>query len=68
MASTLFHVMVAHDINSYNEILLASARYDNSYNLNNVEPIDQGGELEIPKLVGVYEQNLTKLHLEHSWK
>ncbi len=68
MASSLFHVMVAHDINSSNEILLASAGYDNSYNLNNVEPIDQGGELEIPKLVGVYEQNLIKLHLENLWK
>jgi len=68
MASTLFHVMVVHDINSSNKILLAFIRYDNNYSLNNVEPIDQGGELEIPKLVGVYEQNITKLHLENLWK
>ncbi len=69
MASTLFPVMVVHDINSSNKILLAFVRYDNNYSFNNVEePIDQCGELEIPKLVGVYEQNLTKLHLEHSWK
>jgi hypothetical protein len=68
MASTLFLIMVAHDISSFNKILPTFARYDNSYNLENVEPIDQGGELEIPKLVGVYEQNLTKLQLENLWK
>jgi len=68
MASTLFHAMVVHNINSSNEILLAFARYDNNYSLNNVEPIDQGRELEIPKLIGVYEQNLIELHLENLWK
>jgi hypothetical protein len=68
MASTLFSVMVVHDINSFNKILLACVRYDNNYSFNNVEPIDQGGELEIPKLVGVYEQNITQLHLENLWK
>jgi hypothetical protein len=67
MDSTLFLVMVAHDINSFNKILPTFAGYDN-YNLENVEPIDQDEELKISKLVGVYEQNLTELHLENLWK
>jgi hypothetical protein len=43
MVFTLFLFMVAHDISSFNKVLLAFARYDDSYNLDNVEPIDQGG-------------------------
>jgi hypothetical protein len=68
MASTLFLVMVVHDISSFNKILLAFAGYDNSYSLDNVQHVDQGGELEIPKHIGGYEQNITKLRLENLWK
>jgi hypothetical protein len=68
MASTLFLVMVVHDINSSNKILPTFAGYDNSYSLDNVQLVDQGGELEIPKHIGGYEQNIIELRLENLWK
>ncbi len=55
--------MVAHDVSSSNKIQPTSTGYDNNYSLDNVEPINQGEELEIPKLVGYNEQKFTKWQL-----
>ncbi len=44
--------MLAHDVSFSNKIQPTSTRYVNNYDIDDVEPIDQGGELKIPKLVG----------------
>jgi hypothetical protein len=52
--------MVVHDVSSSNKIQPTSTRYDNNYRFDNVKLVDQGGELEIPQLVGYNDQYLTK--------
>ncbi len=64
MASCLVFIMNVHGFSSTNEIILASTRYDNSYNLDNVQLTHEGGELEILDVV-VDEQVVTKIHLEN---
>ncbi len=57
------------DINFINEILLAYTRYDNNYNLGNVQPMHKGGlEQEITNLDDVDGQNVIEVHLENLWK
>jgi hypothetical protein len=54
------------DINFINEILLAYTRYDNNYNLGNVQPMHKGGlEQEITNLDDVDGQNVIEVHLEN---
>jgi hypothetical protein len=44
---------IFHDINSTNEILPTFARYDNNYNICNVQPMHEGGlEMGIPNVDG----------------
>ncbi len=56
---------IFHDINSTNEILPTFARYDNNYNICNVQPMHEGGlEMGIPNVDGdvdgVDEQHVMK--------
>jgi hypothetical protein len=46
----------AHGINSTNNILLACARYDSSYHLDNVQLVHEGGDLENFNYVVINEQ------------
>jgi hypothetical protein len=57
---------IFHDINSTNEILPTFARYDNNYNICNVQPMHEGGlEMGTPNVDGVDEQHVIEVHWEN---
>jgi hypothetical protein len=62
-----------HDINSTDEVLLASPGYNNSYSVGNVQTLHETrSEMEIPidenGVNGVDEQHVVEAHLENLWK
>ncbi len=61
-------IMNVHDINSNEEVPLVSTRY-NSNNVGNMQVAQEGGELEIPKVVNVGRDDsnayITETHLEN---
>jgi hypothetical protein len=54
-----------HGISFTNNIFPTCARYDKSYNFNNVQPMHESGDLENPNFVVVGGQIVTIVHLEN---
>jgi len=55
---------VFHDINSINENFPTFTRYDNNYNVGNVQSLHEiRFEMEIPTIDGVDEHHVIETHL-----
>jgi hypothetical protein len=65
MDSSSYPIVNVHDINSINQMPPTFTRYNSSYNVDNVQPIHKGVELEISKFINVNEQYIIEMHLEN---